>query len=198
VDRRLAIAAVAILGAVLALIVALRSDDPPAGGGAARPRPTAAKPGAATRPGAAASGATFADRGSAPILAPEKPAALDTTGVDDEPLWTAFDQEPRDPGWALDKEQAIRARLRPLLDGANHGHPGTVAVPHVECREDSCRMLITGTDQRAFQSFVESLQDERGFYGDAKLLALDGYGSTVDKDTGRERQQVRVHLQYER
>jgi hypothetical protein len=127
-----------------------------------------------------------------------KPEAMDTTGVGEEPLWTSYDDEQRDPAWATEQERLIRNKLKALLTSANSARPGSVEVPQVECREVHCRMLVTGTDKQAFTAFVESLQDERGFYGDAALLALDGYGETVDKRTGNKVQLVRVHLKFNR
>ena len=59
-------------------------------------------------------------------------------------------------------------------------------------------MLVSGTDKPAFLSFVGSLQDERGFYGDAALLALDGYAESVDESTGKPVHKVRIHLKYTR
>ncbi len=130
--------------------------------------------------------------------ADDKPPAMDTTGFGQTPLWTAFDDETRDASWATDQELAIRNRLRPLLSAANRGRPGAVRVPQVSCKRALCRILVTGADQTQFQTFVESLQDERGFYGDAATLALDAYGETTSKESGDQIYQVRVHLKYER
>ncbi len=203
--RGLGFAAVVVAGAVVALIVALGDGDkPPAARDVAadEPGPEAADTQAPARPsgdpGADTVAATPAKRARPPVLAPEKSPAMATTGVGDQPLWNAYDDEPRDPAWAVKKERAIRKRLRSLLDAANHGKLGAVSVPQVECREVHCRMLITGSDMQVFTSFVESLQDERGFYGDAALLALDGYGERVSKQTGKVSHEVRVHLKYNR
>lgn len=190
--RMLAFGGLVIAGAALALVVALRRGDVPPRAGAAAESATARGPAkaASANPGAAPSASP---RAQPPRLPAGKPEALGTTGVGDAPLWTTYDEEERDPRWATGQEQAIRDRLRPLLAQAEG-----VQVPAVECREEHCRLIVTGSDQRAFQSFVESLQDERGFYGDAVLLALDGYGETDDERTGQARYQVRVHLRYAR
>ena len=193
----LAFGALVVAGAVAALFLALRRGDVPqrqsesqAAGQAGDNTGTSAARAVAPNPRAA--------RPRPAGLVPDKPEVLGTTGKGDQPLWSSYDTEERYPTWATEKEGAVRSRIGPLLDGANHDRPGTVSVPQIECRDVHCRLLVTGTDKRAFMAFVESLQDERGFYGDAALLALDGYGETMDKRTGRPVQQVRVFLKYER
>jgi hypothetical protein len=197
----LAFGALVVVGGVLALFLALRQGDVPRRQGEAEPAALAAAQAGDTR-GLAAERAVASESRTArprPVgVAPAKPEVLGTTGKGDRPLWSSYDTEERDPTWATEKEGAVRSRLGPLLDGANHDNPGAVSVPQIECRDVHCRLLVTGTDKRAFMAFVESLQDERGFYGDAALLALDGYGETVDKRTGRPVQQVRVFLKYDR
>lgn len=201
--RALGFAALVVAGAIAALIVALGAGDkPPAARDVAAQAPGADSLGSQARAANLAVSdsvaAVPAKRPRPPVLPPEKSPAMNTTGVGDQPLWDVYDDEKRDPAWAVEKEQAIRGRLRPLLDAANHGKPGAISVPQVECREVHCRMLITGSDMQAFTRFVESLQDERGFYGDAALLALDGYGERVSKKTGKVSHEVRVHLKYDR
>jgi hypothetical protein len=175
-----------VAGAVAALMLALHRGDrppaaPPAAGPAAVPEASARRP---------------------PALPPAEPAvpakspALPTTTSADAPLDRAFADEPRDVDWARDQELAIRNRLRPLLDAANRGRPGTVAVPQVACHQVHCRLLITGSDEREFLAFVEQLQGERGFYGDASQLSLHGYG--LDKQSQPPTHQVGVYLRYAR
>ena len=127
---------------------------------------------------------------------PPKPIPLPTTAAGDVPMWDAFAAEPRDDRWADEHEALILDRVRQPLEAANRGAPGSVAVRDVECRSRHCRFVVTGGDATRFQAFVEQLQDERGFYGRAAGLALDGYGTTVDKDAGATTRQVRIHLRF--
>ncbi|RMH44766.1 MAG: hypothetical protein D6689_01675 [Deltaproteobacteria bacterium] len=162
--------------------------------GDSRPRPRAAPDGGAGLPVPAAA-APRARLRPAPLPVPAAEGTLEP--ADERPLWDAREAESRDPAWADAKERAIGERVRALVAAATRDRPGGVAVPQIECRETHCRLLVTGTDGPAFRAFVESLQDERGFYGDADLLALDGY-SEVPDGSGGTRYSVRVHLQYRR
>lgn len=189
-----AVGAAALAAAVLGLIALLPSGNSSA--------PESA-PASAPAPGAradlpAAPTAASRERPPAPKRLAGKPPALPAPDPNAAPPWVEFDDQVRDPAWAEAQEGRVRARLGPLLDGANRGNPGAVEVPQVECRATSCRLLVTGRDEFAFRVFVETLQDERGFYGDASQLALHGYGTQIDKDTQQSTHVVHVHLSYER
>jgi hypothetical protein len=201
--------AVVVAVALAIVVVAVRGgDDAPAQGSPTSPAAAAAR-------GSDHGGSVAGEESSAadPVAAapttpedapaeqpglPDKPPVLATTSARDEPLWTAFDEERRDDAWAGPQEEAIRTRLRGLLDAANHRRGGAVAVPKVECRAENCRLLVTGTDEAAFRTFLESMQDERGFFGTADLMALDAYGTIADKKTGNDQYVARVHLHYTR
>lgn len=76
-----------------------------------------------------------------------------------------FAEEARDPRWAAAKEKLVKDTVLPLLEDG-------VDVDRIECRSRRCRLAVSGTDKAAFERFVESLQDERGFLGIADQLML--------------------------
>jgi hypothetical protein len=85
------------------------------------------------------------------------------------PLSASFEGQERDESWANENEREIGQRIETLLEK----YRDTVSVPRAECRQNVCRVAITGTDELHFRQFVESLQDERGFYGYADQLMLE-------------------------
>ena len=73
--------------------------------------------------------------------------------------------------------------------------PGdTVSVARVACRTNRCRFRVSGSDDRLFRKFVESLQEPSGFYGYAKQLALQEFRSAGKDGTA----QVTVVLSFKR
>ena len=213
--RATVLAAMALIGGLVGLLLALRGDDPAPAAHRAAPAAAAAAAHARVVPAAAEPAPAAVEAPATPPPAParavpplplrphpagavDKPAPLEMPAAGQPPLWSAFDGESRDEAWASEHEEEIERRLEVLLVAANHQRAGAVEVARVECRSADCRLLVVGRDQAAFEGFVESLQDERGFYGYADQLALDGYSAPADKLTGSEVYQVRVHLHFTR
>lgn len=158
-SRPLVFAAIGAVALAAVLVVALRgggddestrspAPDPAASGDPSGPTRMKAPP--------ATAGHTAPDR--------QKPRIKASA-----PLSQSFEGQDRDENWARTTEKEIGDRLDELLEK----YRDTVEVPRVECRQNVCRLAITSTAEDEFRQFVESLQDERGFYGYADQLMLE-------------------------
>lgn len=109
------------------------------------------------------------DRGDRPRLPPPpiRMSSDDAAAPSPSAPLSQFTEEERDPGWADDKEELIRGVLEPLRREG-------VEVAGVECRARHCRIAVRGSEPEAFRSFLESMQDDRGFLGVADALMLSG------------------------
>ncbi len=105
--------------------------------------------------------------------------------------WTAFEDEKRDPSWAPAHEQAVRDKLAKLVAASG----AKVEVDGVECRSHQCRFEVDGGEASTFQQFVETLQGDDGFQGDATQLLLQNY-RPAGEDGGQAK--VQVVLRYGR
>lgn len=61
----------------------------------------------------------------------------------------------------------------------------TTKVQGLECRSDLCLLKIGGDDKNAVMKLVDSLQDERGFYGKAESIMLS-----------RDAESILIYLQF--
>ena len=184
-------AAGGIGGALLWMVRAPPVEPVSAPTAAERPAPVSAAP-APAAPAAPRSAPAATRPALTPALTPDSAGAP----LDEQPLWSG--EEERDPSWATAQEASVRERIAPLLAEANREGADAVAVPQLECRESSCRMLVVGADEPAFRRFVEALQTRRGFYGDAANLALQGYSKTQDPRSAVTRHAVHVQITYQR
>ncbi len=88
----------------------------------------------------------------------------------------AFEAQPRENEWADAMEDEVKQTIDKLLRAARGSDEAAVTARELECRSTSCRIIIGGAEPDAVRQFLESLQDERGFYERADSLALERRG----------------------
>jgi hypothetical protein len=180
-STRAIVVVVALAAAAAAVLVTTtRSADSP-------PRP--AFDSARGVPPAAPSAPGYTPAPDRPVL-PAAPSAGQTprpalTLADPLPR---FEDEARDPAWAAEKERAVRDRVDRLLTESGP----EVSMADLECRSRRCRFRVEGREEARFQAFLEALQGDEGFHGDAAELLLQNYR----RGSGSEPATVEVVLRY--
>jgi hypothetical protein len=191
--RVLVFSAVVIAAGVLALILVTSREsdssdrDRPDRASGAQDRGSADPSGSRPGLGSPRSGGSRIPTG-APPARPE----LKVTESSADP---GFEAETRDEAWAAETEKEIRDRVEDLLQEIRGKDLQAVGVSRVECKSTRCRLRVSGGDGKRFMQFVEALQGERGFYGSASQLLLQGYTPTAESG---DRASVTAVLVYDR
>ena len=81
-----------------------------------------------------------------------------------------FADEAPDPAWADSQEAAVGRIARKALVNGKLGDAADVSK--VDCRATRCRFDVTARDPARLPDVLAVLEDDRGFYGVAKELAV--------------------------
>ena len=134
-----------------------------------------------------------------PATAPAPPVAIAPPSDPGDPVpppaasAVPFDQEQRDPAWAVDQERELKLRLdRVAADLLARG--ATVTVAAAECRRTLCRIDLEATDNAGLSAFYGALETPEGLYGWADQIVLQD----VESDLTSREVRTRVLVQFDR
>lgn len=90
-----------------------------------------------------------------------------------------FEDETRDPAWALEHERELTLRMRKIVDGlAAAGAP--VDIDDIECRRSLCRISLHARNVDALSKMYGALESPDGLYGLADNVLLDSVQTSTD------------------
>lgn len=134
-----------------------------------------------------------------PATAPAPPAAIAPPTDPGDPVpppaasSVPFEQEQRDPAWAVDQERELKLRLdRVAADLLARGAKVTVAA--AECRRTLCRIDLEATDNAGLSAFYGALETPEGLYGWADQVVLQD----VESDLVSREVRTRILVQFDR
>jgi hypothetical protein len=133
--------------------------------------------------------AMAAERASPPIPGPAaavEPAAPVADAV-------TFEQEVRDPAWAVDQEHELRVRLDGVVADLTR-RKASVTIAAAECRARTCRIEVGAAGQRDLSAFYGALETPEGLLGWADGIVL----GDVETDAKTGALTTRITVAFER